>query len=175
MGINLNGCYFTAICRACLLLLINLLMIVVVYFCSDGLCGKPIVVQATPGRGSDTPVDIAYTDSKVIGNGSFGVVYQAKLIQDPAHSSSVSQCNSGAASSGPVDVAIKKVLQDKRFKVSNAKVRYFNFYASQEMNEDKYIWNAIDCLNFKLNYDFINNKINLISVQILVKFSIIIL
>ncbi|XP_075261885.1 glycogen synthase kinase-3-like isoform X2 [Convolutriloba macropyga] len=82
----------------------------------DGLCGKPIVVQATPGRGSDTPVDIAYTDSKVIGNGSFGVVYQAKLIQDPAHSSSVSQCNSGAASSGPVDVAIKKVLQDKRFK-----------------------------------------------------------
>lgn len=94
----------------------------------DGLGGKPIVVQATPGRGSDTPVDIAYADSKVIGNGSFGVVYQAKLIQDPAHhhhhhphqtsnSGPASSTGPGAASSGPpVDVAIKKVLQDKRFK-----------------------------------------------------------
>lgn len=75
----------------------------------DGLSCKPVVVQATPGRSSDTPVDIAYTDSKVIGNGSFGVVYQAKLIQDP-------QPTTSAACSGPVDVAIKKVLQDKRFK-----------------------------------------------------------
>jgi len=37
----------------------------------------------------------------VIGNGSFGVVYQAKL------------CDTGEM------VAIKKVLQDKRFKVSS--------------------------------------------------------
>ena len=57
-------------------------------------------VVATPGQGSDRPQEVSYTDTKVIGNGSFGVVYQAKL------------CDSGEL------VAIKKVLQDKRFKVS---------------------------------------------------------
>lgn len=56
-------------------------------------------VVATPGQGPDRPEEVAYTDVKVIGNGSFGVVYQAKLCQ----SSEI--------------VAIKKVLQDKRFKV----------------------------------------------------------
>ena len=54
---------------------------------------------ATPGQGPDRPQEVSYTDTKVIGNGSFGVVYQAKL------------CDSGEL------VAIKKVLQDKRFKV----------------------------------------------------------
>lgn len=54
---------------------------------------------ATPGQGPDRPQEVSYTDTKVIGNGSFGVVYQAKL------------CDSGEM------VAIKKVLQDKRFKV----------------------------------------------------------
>jgi len=44
---------------------------------------------------------VSYADTKVIGNGSFGVVYQAKL------------CDTGEM------VAIKKVLQDKRFKVSD--------------------------------------------------------
>ena len=44
-------------------------------------------------------VEITYTDLKTIGNGSFGVVYQATL-QRPTHE----------------QVAIKKVLQDKRFK-----------------------------------------------------------
>lgn len=38
----------------------------------------------------------------MIGNGSFGVVFQAKLV--------------GAPKDGD-DIAIKKVLQDKRFKV----------------------------------------------------------
>lgn len=81
-------------------------------------------VVATPGQGPDRPQEVSYTDTKVIiyfflatttltpmvclfcvslvkviGNGSFGVVYQAKL------------CDSGEM------VAIKKVLQDKRFKV----------------------------------------------------------
>lgn len=55
--------------------------------------------MATPGQGPDRPQEVSYTDTKVIGNGSFGVVYQAKL------------CESGEM------VAIKKVLQDKRFKV----------------------------------------------------------
>ncbi|TUJ74864.1 Glycogen synthase kinase-3 beta [Bagarius yarrelli] len=54
--------------------------------------------MATPGQGPDRPQEVSYTDTKVIGNGSFGVVYQAKL------------CESGEM------VAIKKVLQDKRFK-----------------------------------------------------------
>lgn len=44
-------------------------------------------------------IQLHYTHEKVIGNGSFGVVYQAKLM------------NSGE------NAAIKKVLQDKRFKV----------------------------------------------------------
>lgn len=63
---------------------------------------KVTTVVATPGQGPDRPQEVSYTDTKVIGNGSFGVVYQAKL------------CDSGEL------VAIKKVLQDKRFKVKHA-------------------------------------------------------
>jgi glycogen synthase kinase 3 beta len=55
-------------------------------------------VSANDGK-SGAPRDITYTNYKVIGNGSFGVVYQAKLVP-----------------SGE-EIAIKKVLQDKRFKV----------------------------------------------------------
>jgi glycogen synthase kinase 3 beta len=61
---------------------------------------KATTVVATPGAGSDRPQEISYTDTKIIGNGSFGVVYQAKL------------CETNET------IAIKKVLQDKRFKVS---------------------------------------------------------
>lgn len=60
---------------------------------------KVTTVVATPGQGPDRPQEVSYTDTKVIGNGSFGVVYQAKL------------CETSEL------VAIKKVLQDKRFKV----------------------------------------------------------
>uniref|UniRef100_K7FGV8 [tau protein] kinase n=1 Tax=Pelodiscus sinensis TaxID=13735 RepID=K7FGV8_PELSI len=62
--------------------------------------GKVSTVVATPGQGPERPQEVSYSDIKVIGNGSFGVVYQACL-----------------ADSGEL-VAIKKVLQDKRFKVS---------------------------------------------------------
>lgn len=62
--------------------------------------GKVTTVMATPGTGSEKSLEIHYTDSKVIGNGSFGVVFQARLVE------------------GNDQVAIKKVLQDKRFKVS---------------------------------------------------------
>ena len=74
-----------------------------------------MTVIASPGQGPDRSTEVSYTDTKVeimimtpgivsvtthnlqvIGNGSFGVVYQAKL------------CDSGEM------VAIKKVLQDKR-------------------------------------------------------------
>uniref|UniRef100_A0A915BSE4 Protein kinase domain-containing protein n=1 Tax=Parascaris univalens TaxID=6257 RepID=A0A915BSE4_PARUN len=54
-------------------------------------------VMASPAQGSEQ-VLVQYSDVKVIGNGSFGVVYLAKL-----------------ASTGEL-VAIKKVLQDRRFK-----------------------------------------------------------
>ena len=58
--------------------------------------------QATRGglNASQESVEISYTDVSVIGNGSFGVVYEARLIT-------------------PVEckIAIKKVYQDKRFKV----------------------------------------------------------
>uniref|UniRef100_A0A665VVL0 [tau protein] kinase n=1 Tax=Echeneis naucrates TaxID=173247 RepID=A0A665VVL0_ECHNA len=62
--------------------------------------GKVTTVVATPGQGPDRPQEVSYTDIKVIGNGSFGVVYQARLIDSQEM------------------VAIKKVLQDKRFKVN---------------------------------------------------------
>lgn len=47
--------------------------------------------------------ELAYTQCKIVGNGSFGVVFQTKL------------------SPSGEDAAIKRVLQDKRFKVSLAK------------------------------------------------------
>jgi hypothetical protein len=64
---------------------------------------KVVKVVASDGKTGDTR-DISYTNCKVIGNGSFGVVFQAKLVSEP---------ESGE------DIAIKKVLQDKRFKVSD--------------------------------------------------------
>jgi glycogen synthase kinase 3 beta len=45
--------------------------------------------------------DMQYTQCKIVGNGSFGVVFQTKL------------------SPSGEDAAIKRVLQDKRFKVRN--------------------------------------------------------
>eukprot|EP01135_Chromosphaera_perkinsii_P012408 Nk52_evm19s2657 gene=Nk52_evmTU19s2657 len=62
-----------------------------------GTEGKVTTVVATSGETGEN-YNLSYTDTKVIGNGSFGVVFQAKLVE-----------------SGDI-VAIKKVLQDKRFK-----------------------------------------------------------
>ena len=59
---------------------------------------KVISVAANDGKTGEH-VDLSYTNYKVIGNGSFGVVFQAKIIQTGEYG------------------AIKKVLQDKRFKV----------------------------------------------------------
>ena len=59
---------------------------------------KVVSVQATSGKTGET-IELSYTNYKVIGNGSFGVVFQARLVDSSEQ------------------VAIKKVLQDKRFKV----------------------------------------------------------
>ena len=63
---------------------------------------RVVKVLASDGRTSEQR-ELAYTNCKVIGNGSFGVVFQAKLLPNSSKDSE--------------DVAIKKVLQDKRFKV----------------------------------------------------------
>ena len=62
---------------------------------------KVIKVVAQDGKSGDQ-MDVQYTNCKVIGNGSFGIVYQAKILQ--------------GWKTGD-EIAIKKVLQDKRFKV----------------------------------------------------------
>lgn len=62
---------------------------------------KIVKVVASDGKTGDVR-DLVYTNCKVIGNGSFGIVFQAKLLDEPEGSS---------------EIAIKKVLQDKRFKV----------------------------------------------------------
>lgn len=55
---------------------------------------------------------ISYTGCRVVGNGSFGVVFQAKLVRS-------TEPGAIQGSDEEDDVAIKKVLQDKRFKVSH--------------------------------------------------------
>ena len=59
---------------------------------------KVVKVIASDGKDGETK-EISYNSCKVVGNGSFGVVFQAKLLPSEQ------------------DIAIKKVLQDKRFKV----------------------------------------------------------
>ncbi|KAG7197366.1 hypothetical protein KM043_018473 [Ampulex compressa] len=93
---------------------------------------KVTTVVATPGAGPDRPQEISYTDTKVIGNGSFGVVYQAKLLETEEM------------------VAIKKVLQDRRFKnrelqimrrlehCNIVRLKYF-FYSSGEKKDEVYL------------------------------------
>jgi len=93
---------------------------------------KVMTVIASPGQGPDRSTEVSYTDTKVIGNGSFGVVYQAKL------------CETNEM------VAIKKVLQDKRFKNRELQIMrrldhcnivsllYF-FYTSGEKKDEIYL------------------------------------
>lgn len=100
--------------------------------CSLGDSGKVTTVVATVGQGPERSQEVAYTDIKVIGNGSFGVVYQARLAETREL------------------VAIKKVLQDKRFKYRELQImckldhcnivrlQYF-FYSSGEKKDDLYL------------------------------------
>jgi len=94
--------------------------------------GTVTTVLATTGSLPDTAEEISYSNNKVIGNGSFGVVYQARLVDSNEL------------------IAIKKVLQDKRFKnrelqimrkldhCNIVKLKYF-FYTSGEKKEEVYL------------------------------------
>jgi serine/threonine protein kinase len=56
--------------------------------------------------------DLQYTQCKIVGNGSFGVVFQTKL------------------SPSGEDAAIKRVLQDKRFKVCTINTAYYGLFVN---------------------------------------------
>lgn len=80
-------------------------------------------VLASDGKTAEQR-EIAYTNCKVIGNGSFGVVFQARLVSggngnlvEGAGSSAEAGAAASTSKEEQEDVAIKKVLQDKRFKV----------------------------------------------------------
>ncbi|CAF0817241.1 unnamed protein product [Adineta steineri] len=95
---------------------------------------KVVTVVATRGRGNEISEEISYTDTKVIGNGSFGVVYQARVV----HSNE--------------QVAIKKVLQDKRFKNRELQImrrldhqnivqlKYFFFSSGDKVNQKEEVF-----------------------------------
>ena len=63
-------------------------------------CSEIIREKVQDGVTGETR-EIQYTQCKIVGNGSFGVVFQTKLA--PTNE----------------DAAIKRVLQDKRFKVGS--------------------------------------------------------
>lgn len=65
--------------------------------------GRLTTVKATLGN-ADVTEEISYSGLRIVGSGSFGVVYQAKLGENGE------------------TVAIKKVLQDRRFKVCECEV-----------------------------------------------------
>ncbi|KAJ3337350.1 regulator of ime2 [Gonapodya sp. JEL0774] len=89
---------------------------------------KVMTVLANDGNTGDA-IDVAYSNYKVIGNGSFGVVFQAKLLP----SSDL--------------IAVKKVLQDRRFKNRELQImrlvnhpnvvtlRYFFYSAGDKKDE----------------------------------------
>jgi len=71
----------------------------VYFYVSTEVRHEVITVSAIPGHGPDEEQEISYKDVKVIGKGTFGVVYRAKL------------CETGQM------LAIKKVFHNEKFKV----------------------------------------------------------
>lgn len=69
--------------------------------CADKPVTEVVREKVQDGLTGETR-EIQYTQCKIVGNGSFGVVFQTKL------------------SPSGEDAAIKRVLQDKRFKVGFA-------------------------------------------------------
>ena len=76
--------------------------------CEDGPIDANAVTEVIREKVQDGVTgetrDLQYTQCKIVGNGSFGVVFQTKL--SPSNE----------------DAAIKRVLQDKRFKVHEVTV-----------------------------------------------------
>ena len=99
-----------------------------------------MTVVATVGPLPERQQEISYTNLKVIGSGSFGVVYQAKLVETNE------------------PVAIKKVLQDKRFKVSGSILTlYFSSLSLSLLpkNRELQIMRRLDhCNILRLQYFF---------------------
>jgi hypothetical protein len=60
-----------------------------------------IITERVYDGKTEVQTEIQYQSVKVVGNGSFGVVFQIRLIDNEKNK----------------DAAIKRVLQDKRFKV----------------------------------------------------------
>ncbi|KAH8080950.1 glycogen synthase kinase 3 [Filobasidium floriforme] len=65
-----------------------------------------VTVTASDGKTGDERI-ISYTSCKIVGNGSFGVVYAARMLGEQQEDGSERPES---------DIAIKRVLQDKRFK-----------------------------------------------------------
>ncbi len=87
---------------------------------------KVVKVIASDGKSGETR-NISYSNCKVVGNGSFGVVFSAKIVGPP---------NDGE------EVAIKKVLQDKRFKVCSTVLPHIT--RSPNHGAHQYIWFSIE-------------------------------
>lgn len=68
---------------------------------------KMVTVSACDGKSGESR-EISYTNCKVVGNGSFGVVFAARMMGEK---------QADGSTTPESDIAIKKVLQDKRFKV----------------------------------------------------------
>ena len=68
--------------------------------CLADLDPQRVIAEHVIDGKTEVEKDINYQSVKVVGNGSFGVVFQIKLVDTGR------------------DAAIKRVLQDKRFKVS---------------------------------------------------------
>ncbi|WFD39230.1 uncharacterized protein MJAP1_002201 [Malassezia japonica] len=75
---------------------------------------KVVKVLASDGKTGEQR-ELAYTSCRIIGNGSFGVVFQARLVRN-ASEEGEQVAASDDSTEGNDSIAIKKVLQDKRFK-----------------------------------------------------------
>jgi serine/threonine protein kinase len=101
---------------------------------SDGVRRETTTVTASTNSTPESCIEVKYSNVRVVGNGSFGVVYVAQL----------------AESNGGETIAIKKVLQDKRYKNRElqimrkldhqnvVKLKYF-FFLSNEGKDDLYL------------------------------------